>query len=537
MRNWPGIVVGLAVLASGSLVHATPPEQITNPDWLEQPDSLSLSSHYPKVAQALEIAGYAQINCMVNERGRLADCVATVESPRDLGFGAAALRMSGQFRMKPKTINGDPVAGGTVSVPIRFALPPIPPALPVVASGEARSAALRIVHAQGMVRSFIDALEKEMSTLEAGPILATPDTVRLAASAAYRAAIQAHTEDFRLATVNVLLATYSSEELIGIAAFADSPGGDFMRDNSLAEKLANMLPGMKSDLEQDLHAAFCELRACRPTEDERKHIAASNPAVALDAPKWVASPSAVSLRLARPVFVTDFGVEGAVRMTCTARGDGSIDTCGVEVEAPSGYGFGAAALRLAPNYALATGPTSAGQLVTVRVGFPGLVAKALQTPTPQGDPRRLALARRVIGRAAPKDAISAQAEAAIKVAVARPQQSVDPALAQARLAAVRIGFDRALGRFWASLEDQIAAGFSAEQLSSAADFLESPTGRVFMDKAALVNTALMVAARQSSGLVSADARAVFCKTQDCKIAVLNVPQANPTSPALPTLKP
>ena len=136
-------------------------EQITNPDWLEQPDSLSLSRHYPKVAQTLEIAGYAQINCTVNERGHLDDCVAAVESPRDLGFGAAALRMSGQFRMKPKTINGDPVAGGTVSIPIRFALPPISPALPVVASGEARSAALRIVHAQGMVRAFIDALENK----------------------------------------------------------------------------------------------------------------------------------------------------------------------------------------------------------------------------------------------------------------------------------------------------------------------------------------------------------------------------------------
>ena len=38
------------------------------------------------------------------------------------GFGAAAKHLAPYFRMKPKTVDGQPVEGAQVTIPIRFSM-------------------------------------------------------------------------------------------------------------------------------------------------------------------------------------------------------------------------------------------------------------------------------------------------------------------------------------------------------------------------------------------------------------------------------
>jgi protein TonB len=103
-----------------------PPERtqvITNPDWLRQPNGDDLARYYPEQAQRQGVAGQATIDCAVSEAGSLVGCSVTAESPKASGFGGAALKMAGAFRMRPMTRDGAPVAGGRIRIPIRFVMP------------------------------------------------------------------------------------------------------------------------------------------------------------------------------------------------------------------------------------------------------------------------------------------------------------------------------------------------------------------------------------------------------------------------------
>jgi protein TonB len=78
------------------------------------------------------VAGHAAIECTVQPDLTLGGCVVQSEEPLDQGFGAAALKLSTLFKMRPTTKDGRPVNGGKVVIPIRFELPaePSPPPSP-----------------------------------------------------------------------------------------------------------------------------------------------------------------------------------------------------------------------------------------------------------------------------------------------------------------------------------------------------------------------------------------------------------------------
>ncbi len=119
-----GALLAQAVAPAASSAALPPkPSVVTQPDWVRKPVAEDLAHVYPDRAIRTNQGGRATIECKVSAAGVLEDCHVIEESPGDLGFGDAAMRLAPLFTMRPMTKDGTPVGGGTIRIPIRFILP------------------------------------------------------------------------------------------------------------------------------------------------------------------------------------------------------------------------------------------------------------------------------------------------------------------------------------------------------------------------------------------------------------------------------
>jgi TonB family protein len=234
---WAGL--GGQALASMDAPKLAPEATITNPDWIRKPGPDEFADYYPKVAWLFGLGGTVVITCKVSPDGGLTGCSTSEEAPAGFGFADAALQISRFFQMKPKTVDGKPVEGGSFSTRIRFSvpegvlsgseLPPAPSAAPPSASALALGRRLAAAfNVRPALSAYIDAYLQRLKAQakswasESGE-QATTQFEQEVATVGEKAKSNAAAATESMAVY--FAQTYSEDDLTAIIAFEESPAG------------------------------------------------------------------------------------------------------------------------------------------------------------------------------------------------------------------------------------------------------------------------------------------------------------------------
>lgn len=277
---------------------------ITSPDWLRKPSAQDLSRVVPARAAKEGRNGQATIACRVNLEGGVYDCAVVEEDPAGYGFGEAALAMSSSFAMRPMSLDGKPVAGAVVRIPIRWL-------------------GMRPSHQIGA------------SVLRAPPWGKAPNFDQLLAAYPEKARRKA------VAGRVTLMCRYGKAGTLSACDVHDEDPKD-AEFGRAARKLAPLFQGPALGAELQRHEVMAMVFVTFPTEalkgDRR-----------IGKPDWRALPTEDDMLGAYPQAARQARLSGDALVHCLVVDGGALEGCRVLRETPAGQGFGEAALKvLAP---------------------------------------------------------------------------------------------------------------------------------------------------------------------------------------------
>jgi len=118
-------VTPASITTYGETAAADPDEIVVTgprrPIWSRVPSARRLSAYYPDRALERGREGEASLLCTVQSGGDL-DCERTSETPRNAGFGNAALRVARTLEHAPQLADGRSATGSRVSLRVLFRL-------------------------------------------------------------------------------------------------------------------------------------------------------------------------------------------------------------------------------------------------------------------------------------------------------------------------------------------------------------------------------------------------------------------------------
>ena len=278
---------------------------ITHPDWVRVPTDDELVHFIP--SQSAAKGGRTLLHCYVTNRGLMDRCSVLSEAPTGHGYGGAALALTELFVMRPMTIDGEPVGGADINIPIKWE-----------GSG----------NPGGQVASTV----KVFST---APWIAAPGAAAMAA-AFPKAAIG------KIASAHVIMrcAISGSGALESCDTVSELPAGHgFVRAaNSLTRDFR--LPAAKKG------DSYSDLRVDVPFDFRDPSQAA--PFVEIHDPIWIKQIDPKAIPQLFPEAAAKAGYKvGRASVECTVSADGSLGGCVTVTEDPAGLGFGEAAMQVA----------------------------------------------------------------------------------------------------------------------------------------------------------------------------------------------
>lgn len=525
-------VLHFGVLASLLTTGPAAAQFTLEPDWARRPDADEISRQYPKLAVALAVEGRALMSCDVTATGGLESCVVQEETPKGFGFGAAALRMSRSFEMRPGIGVRRGAPYGAVRIPITFRLPPVeqpPPPKPLSTGGKALAA--RLVASADPAPGFVAHYEAEAAKLEAPTPGLAPETGAEAAKA-MRAAAKAKAPALRQAFGEALAARLSEAELAQFVAFAESDVGRrwFAGDPVLREKHLRLNREQQQRLREEARKVLCRSHDCAsapPAEPVLRpdgpsgRITAADPDAPLPYVPWSQRPTASDTLAAWPISGL-FGIAGHAVSACTLGLQGAPEECVLTHESPKGLGVGAAAERLIARYRVAPEflPPGVGKRVSISAHFPaGPLPRPATTAAPTST-TRFALARRLIELQSQRmeEATDHEALAGLRTRL----EPLEPGLRREAEAALLSARDATRPELIDGRAQIIAEAFDEEALRRILRF-EEAMGPVLQRAATGSDPELKAISLAVGEAVAAAARESFCKTRDCQAPVFTQP--------------
>ena len=325
---------------------ATRPDVL--PDWLRQPTRSQLMAVFPTKALEKGLDGEATLGCKVSLQGALFECIVLSEKPSDMGLGQAAIALTPQFLMKPAMKDGKPVVSG-VRIPISFQGLGTP-------TGSLLPGGRDLMTRRFLGRPLWAEAPSHAETAAAYPEKAAAEG--LGGSATIRCAL---TEYGRLRACTTLSETPRG---YGFAKAA----------RSLSERF--VLAPAPDDVElRGVETQYMVTFAPEMLDPDRRVIGK---------PQWTQLPSSGSVADGYPAAARAKGISGArVVLHCVVGTGGTVQDCQVRSEEPAEFGFGQAALALAPHFRLSVwteqGLPTVGGRVTLPIRYQ-LPPETISTP-------------------------------------------------------------------------------------------------------------------------------------------------------------